>query len=148
MVGTFAPPALHPAICPRGLACLDQGDGFSCPLVGSGQCVPLSGDQRTGGEDTGTFPHLFPCSCLRLAVQEVYIPGLVLTFPDPPFRLKEHPCAQTERVAVSRALLLLAAISAPHNLQFVVAPLVNKLSSFYLIWMCPMFPAWDPDQYR
>ena len=84
------------SICPSSSApcSLTQGAGLFGPrwwvFMPSGWVWPtgtLSGDQRTGGEGIGTSPHLFPWSCLRLAVQEVSIPDLVLTFPNPPFRL-------------------------------------------------------------
>ena len=51
----------------------------------------LSGDQKTGGEGTGTSPYLFPWSCLRLAVQEVIYSRSGAAFSRPSFQAQVTP---------------------------------------------------------
>lgn len=97
-------------------------------------------------EETGAgyiSPSLSLQSSLRLAVLPTDRMLLFRVSADFP-----HPSLQA--LCLNRKGCCFQVPTAPRSplspTQFVVAPFINKPSSFYPIWMCPMFPRWDPNQ--
>ena len=135
---SFAPPALHPALCTRGPACLDQGNGLWWGLT-SGDPGRRSESRRR--QVLGTSPHLFPCKvasgwlCPLTKDHYFSLDSLLYVTLSLPVLVNSLPPSLPDYGANCTAA------ACPSFLHFLTATLafVIKPSQRILIWICHLF---------